>query len=290
LSESFGGALRRLPAPVRLLRPQQWAKNLFVFAPLLFSSRFSDFYSVTMATVAFVVFCVCASSVYILNDLLDEEADRAHPIKSVKRPIASGQVSRKLAMQLLATLALVVLVSLIAWPTLLAPVASYLIINVLYNMGLRAVPVVDLCVISLGFVSRIWAGAAIISVPLTSWIVIDTFFLALYLASMKRRNEVRLLLATSRKSIHGYSSKLIDAIALIAALGALVGYAFFAIQVRQELAFTIPLVALGIWRFKALSDSLKDAESPTEALVRDWPMLAISAAWGIACWFVLSRN
>jgi len=282
--------LRRLPAPVRLLRPQQWAKNLFVFAPLLFSSRFSDFYSVTMATVAFVVFCVCASSVYILNDLLDEEADRAHPIKSVKRPIASGQVSRKLAMQLLATLALVVLVSLIAWPTLLAPVASYLIINVLYNMGLRAVPVVDLCVISLGFVSRIWAGAAIISVPLTSWIVIDTFFLALYLASMKRRNEVRLLLATSRKSIHGYSSKLIDAIALIAALGALVGYAFFAIQVRQELAFTIPLVALGIWRFKALSDSLKDAESPTEALVRDWPMLAISAAWGIACWFVLSRN
>ena len=282
--------MRRLPAPVRLLRPQQWAKNLFVFAPLLFSSRFSDFYSVTMATVAFVVFCVCASSVYILNDLLDEEADRAHPIKSVKRPIASGQVSRKLAMQLLATLALVVLVSLIAWPTLLAPVASYLIINVLYNMGLRAVPVVDLCVISLGFVSRIWAGAAIISVPLTSWIVIDTFFLALYLASMKRRNEVRLLLATSRKSIHGYSSKLIDAIALIAALGALVGYAFFAIQVRQELAFTIPLVALGIWRFKALSDSLKDAESPTEALVRDWPMLAISAAWGIACWFVLSRN
>jgi 4-hydroxybenzoate polyprenyltransferase len=275
---------------VRLLRPQQWAKNLFVFAPLLFSSRFSDFYSVTMATVAFVVFCVCASSVYILNDLLDEEADRAHPIKSVKRPIASGQVSRKLAMQLLATLALVVLVSLIAWPTLLAPVASYLIINVLYNMGLRAVPVVDLCVISLGFVSRIWAGAAIISVPLTSWIVIDTFFLALYLASMKRRNEVRLLLATSRKSIHGYSSKLIDAIALIAALGALVGYAFFAMQVRQELAFTIPLVALGIWRFKALSDSLKDAESPTEALVRDWPMLAISAAWGIACWFVLSRN
>lgn len=282
--------MRRLPAPVRLLRPQQWAKNLFVFAPLLFSSRFSDFYSVTMATVAFVVFCVCASSVYILNDLLDEEADRAHPIKSVKRPIASGQVSRKLAMQLLATLALVVLVSLIAWPTLLAPVASYLIINVLYNMGLRAVPVVDLCVISLGFVSRIWAGAAIISVPLTSWIVIDTFFLALYLASMKRRNEVRLLLATSRKSIHGYSSKLIDAIALIAALGALVGYAFFAMQVRQELAFTIPLVALGIWRFKALSDSLKDAESPTEALVRDWPMLAISAAWGIACWFVLSRN
>jgi len=282
--------LRSLPAPVRLLRPQQWAKNLFVFAPLLFSSRFSDFRSVTMATVAFVVFCVCASSVYILNDLLDEEADRAHPIKSVKRPIASGQVSRKLAMQLLATLALVVLVSLIAWPTLLAPVASYLIINVLYNMGLRAVPVVDLCVISLGFVSRIWAGAAIISVPLTSWIVIDTFFLALYLASMKRRNEVRLLLATSRKSIHGYSSKLIDAIALIAALGALVGYAFFAMQVRQELAFTIPLVALGIWRFKALSDSLKDAESPTEALVRDWPMLAISAAWGIACWFVLSRN
>ena len=282
--------MRRLPAPVRLLRPQQWAKNLFVFAPLLFSARFSETASITLSAIAFVVFCICASTVYILNDLLDEEADRAHPIKSTSRPIASGQVGKKLALQLLAVLSLVVTAAVIIWPTLLAPVVSYLTINVLYNLGLRALPVVDLCVISLGFVSRVWAGAAIISVPLTSWIVIDTFFLALYLASMKRRNEVRLALTSSRKSIHGYSPKLVDAIALIAALGALVGYAFFVIQVRQELAFTIPLVALGIWRFKVLSDSLKDAESPTEALVRDWPMLAISAVWGIACWFVLSRN
>ncbi len=282
--------MRRLPAPVRLLRPQQWAKNLFVFAPLLFSDRFTDTASIAFAAIAFCVFCVCASTVYILNDLLDEKADRAHPIKSIKRPIASGQVSKKLALQLIAVLSLIVMAALIIWPPLVAPVLSYLIINVLYNLGLRALPVFDVCVISLGFVSRVWAGAAIISVPLTSWIVIDTFFLALYLASMKRRNEVRLSLASSRKSIHGYSPKLVNTIALIAAMGALIGYAFFAIQVRQELAFTIALVALGLWRFKVLSDSLKDAESPTEALVRDWPMLGISAAWAIACWFVLARG
>ena len=279
--------MQRLPAPLRLMRPQQWAKNLFVFAPLLFSGHFKDLTSITLACVAFGVFCAAASLVYVLNDLLDVEADRAHPIKRTKRPIASGHVSPKLAKQLIAGLGIAILLALAVWPALIAPVLSYLVINVIYNFGVRGVPVLDLCIISLGFVTRVWAGAAVISVPLTPWIVLDTVFLALYLAAMKRRNEVRLLLGDSRKSIRGYSPGLINGISIVAALGALVGYTFFAIQVRQELAFTVPLVALGLWRFKVLADSLQNAESPTEALIKDWPMLAISAIWAIACWLVL---
>ena len=279
--------MQRLPAPLRLMRPQQWAKNLFVFAPLLFSGHFKDLTAITLSGAAFGVFCVAASLVYALNDLLDVEADRAHPLKSTKRPIASGHVSPRLAKQLIAALGALILVALVIWPALIAPVLSYLAINVIYNFGVRGLPVLDLCIISLGFVTRVWAGAAVISVPLTLWIVIDTFFLAIYLASMKRRNEVRLLLGDSRNSIRGYSSRLINVIAFLAALGALVGYAFFAIQVRQELAFTIPLVALGLWRFKVLADSLQNAESPTEALVKDLPMLAISTIWAVSCWILL---
>jgi decaprenyl-phosphate phosphoribosyltransferase len=281
--------LTRLPASVRLLRPQQWAKNLFVFAPLLFSGKFRDLNEIQLALAAFAIFCAASSLVYVLNDLLDLDADRAHPIKRHKRPLAAEQITTAAARTVIAILATLIGAALVQPPSLAWPIAGYLLINVFYNLGLRAIPVVDLAVISVGFVARVWAGAAAIAVPLTLWIVVDTFFLALYLASMKRRNEVRLMLSSSRKSINGYSSRLINAISLVAALGALAGYVIFAIQVRQALAFTIPLVALGLWRFKWLSDSLEGAESPTEVLIKDWPMLAVSAAWAIACWFVLSR-
>jgi len=281
--------LTRLPASVRLLRPQQWAKNLFVFAPLLFSGKFRDLNEIQLALAAFAIFCAASSLVYVLNDLLDLDADRAHPIKRHKRPLAAGQISTAVARTVIAILATLIGAALVQLPSLAWTIAGYLLINVFYNLGLRSIPVVDLAVISVGFVARVWAGAAAIAVPLTLWIVVDTFFLALYLASMKRRNEVRLMLSSSRKSINGYSPRLINAISLVAALGALAGYVIFAIQVRQALAFTIPLVALGLWRFKLLSDSLEGAESPTEVLIKDWPMLAISAAWAISCWFVLSR-
>lgn len=281
--------MTRLPASVRLLRPQQWAKNLFVFAPLLFSGKFRDLNEIRLALAAFAIFCAASSLVYVLNDLLDLDADRAHPIKRHKRPLAAGQISKSAARTVIAVLATLIGAALVQLPSLAWPIAGYLLINVFYNLGLRAIPVFDLVVISVGFVARVWAGAAAIAVPLTLWIVVDTFFLALYLASMKRRNEVRLMLASSRKSINGYSPWLINVISLVAALGALAGYVIFAIQVRQALAFTIPLVALGLWRFKWLSDSLEGAESPTEVLIKDWLMLAISAAWAIACWFVLSR-
>jgi len=218
--------LSRLPAPVRLLRPQQWAKNLFVFAPLLFSGKFRDLALIQSAVIGFAVFCGAASLVYVLNDLLDIEADRAHPIKRHKRPLAAGQISITGGWLILGTLLVALLVALVVWPQLALPVGSYLAINLLYNLGLRAVPVIDLVVISIGFVARVWAGAAIIDAPLTLWIVIDTFFLALYLGSMKRRNEVRLMLSSSRKSIHGYSPRLINAISWVAAAGALVGYVF----------------------------------------------------------------
>ena len=282
--------MNRLPAPLRLLRPQQWAKNLFVFAPLLFSGKFRDANSFAFVCLAFLVFCAASSVVYVLNDLLDIEADRAHPLKKNSRPLAAGHVSLAVARNIIVIIAAVIGLAFIAWPALAIPVSTYLAINVFYNLGLRAMPVIDLAVISLGFVARVWAGAAVLSVPLTPWIVLDTFFLALYLAAMKRRNEVRMLLASSRKSIHGYSPRLINGIAIFASLAAIVSYAVFALQVRQALAFTIPLVAIGLWRFRVLSDSLKDAESPTEALIKDWQMLSISAVWALSCLFVLARG
>ena len=159
--------MSRLPAPVRLLRPQQWAKNLFVFAPLLFSGRFRDWSEVLAAAVAFALFCLASSVVYVLNDLLDIEADRAHPIKKFKRPLAAGQISVSAGWWILSGLATTVLFGLISFQSLVLPVGAYLCINLAYNLGLRALPVIDLVVISAGFVARVWAGAAVIDAPRT---------------------------------------------------------------------------------------------------------------------------
>ena len=279
--------MQALPAWLRLMRPNQWAKNLFVFAPALFSGQLQFASTWGKSALAFVFFCASSALVYCLNDYLDVEADRAHSIKRLTRPIASGEVSMQAARWIMAALFALLVVGVLVVPVLFGPLVSYLVINLIYNLGLRGIPVIDLVLISLGFVARVWAGAAILQVPLTGWIIVDTFFLALYLATMKRRNEFRLDLGHTRKSLRRYSRGLINFLAIVSLLGALVSYLYFTFEVRPQLTFTGVFVLLGLWRFWILSNQLKGDESPTDALVRDWPMITISALWATACYLLL---
>ena len=282
--------MKNWPAWLRLLRPTQWAKNLFVFAPVLFGTRLGEVGAWGLSAFAFVTFCIAASLVYVINDYVDVEADRAHPIKSLSRPIASGQISLKQARMLALALFGLLALALLLQPALELPVVSYWAINLIYSYSLRGVPVLDLVIISLGFVARVWAGAAIISVPLTPWILIDTFFLALYLAAMKRRSEFLRALSSTRKSLGRYNLGLINSLVGVGAVGAVVGYSIFAFDVRGELSFTTIFVVLGIARFWRLANSISDSQSPTDRLIRDPWMLAVTCGWALSCLLILASG
>ena len=272
---------------LRLLRPKQWVKNLFVFAPLLFAGLFREPTAWVQAGIAFFYFCVAASSVYVFNDLTDIEADKTHPVKSKTRPLASGHVSPRSA-ALLAVVGVVVLVTAICIsPKLLLPLAGYLAINLAYSLFARKIPVLDVFTIAFGFVLRVVAGAVVLDEPLSAWMFVTTLCLALYLAAMKRRHELKMLGSASRSSLGGYSVAIVERFAEISATAALVCYVVFAVTVKVMLIYTIPLVAFGLFRYWFIAERLKTAESPTEAMLRDWQLVIVVALWVAVCGGVL---
>ncbi len=166
--------MRRVEAFARLLRPRQWVKNGFVLAPLIFSGLVFDSRAVAAAALAFLLFCVAASAGYVINDMVDARADALHPVKSRTRPLASGALSMSDARIVLAML-VVPLVAAFAWSVETAAVAAgYLALNIAYSLRLKRVPVVDIFVLAAGFVLRVYAGAAAIAVPVSSWTLITT--------------------------------------------------------------------------------------------------------------------
>lgn len=271
----------------RLLRPKQWVKNLFVFAPLLFAGRFSEPHSVFAAVLAFVIFSVAAACVYILNDLMDIEDDRKHPVKSKTRPLATGDVTKRVALVALGVLTLVLASSFFILPDLLLPVAGYVGVNVVYSFFARSVPVLDIFVIAFGFVLRVVGGALVIHEPLSAWMFVTTLCLALYLAAMKRRHELRIVGAGSRSSLGAYSAAVVERFAEISATAAFVCYVIFVVTVKVDLVYTIPVVAFGLFRYWFIAERLKTAESPTEAMLKDWPLVAAVALWVLICGGVL---
>ena len=264
---------------VRLLRPRQWIKNGFVFAPLLFTGRYTDRTSLVETLYAFVVFCMASSAVYVLNDLKDIEVDKLHPKKSKSRPLAAGKVSKRDAIVILLVL-VGLLVALIArTPALLPSVGAYMLLNIAYSIYLKHQPVLDIFTIATGFVLRIVAGASALSVPLSSWMFVTGFSLALYLAAMKRLSEIKETGTESRRVLEMYSEDLMEKFTLIAAISSLTFYSLFTLTTRPELISTIPIVLFGIMRYWYVADHLKAGESPTDALSKDIQLILIAVAW-----------
>ncbi len=279
----------RLPELLRLARPKQWVKNGFVLAPLIFAREFRDLGAVASAFAAFGLFCVASSATYVLNDLRDIERDRSHPVKSWSRPLAAGTVKPATAIALLVALYAVLLAGALRSPGVMAVIAAYLALNFAYSFWLKHQPVLDIFSVAIGFVLRIYAGAVAIAVPLSNWMAITTLCLALYLAAIKRRQELALAGDGSREVLGSYSVALVDRYAEISAVGALIFYSLFVMSSGNDrLGFTIPLVIFGLFRYWYVVEALAGGESPTDVAVTDKPLIATVVLWIGVCLYALA--
>ncbi|WGV98323.1 decaprenyl-phosphate phosphoribosyltransferase [Vibrio sp. YMD68] len=268
---------------LRLMRPKQWVKNAFVFAPLLFSGLFADMLSVQHTLSAFIIFCLASSVTYVLNDYNDIENDRKHPVKSKTRPLASGEVNKPQARILMVVLYGVVALSALVYPKVVAVVAAYLLLNVAYTFYLKHQPVLDIFTIATGFVLRVYAGAVSLDVPLSSWMFITTLSLALFLAAIKRRQELMKSGNKARSVLQFYTIELVDKYAEMSATCAILFYSLFVISDRPDMVYTIPFVLFGLYRYWFIVEAKDSGESPTDALFADrWLQLTI-LGWVVAC-------
>lgn len=267
----------------RLLRPRHWVKNAFVPAPAVFAGVFTDPGDAARALAAAGVFCLAASAVYVFNDLLDAPTDRLHPVKRHARPLASGALSMATGRLVLCVLLAALAVSMIAFPAPAAAIGAYLALNVAYTLKLKHVAVVDLFCIASGFVLRVYAGARAVDVPLSSWMLITTMALALYLAAVKRRQELATSGHEARRVLGSYTLPLLDGYAQTAASASVVFYSLYVIDVRPQLAVTVPFVLLGIFRYSYLVQTRQVGESPTDALWSDVPLILTILGWGALC-------
>jgi len=272
---------------LKLVRPKQWVKNGFVFAPLMFTGLFFDMAAISQSVIAFILFSLASSATYIVNDLQDIEQDRKHPIKSKKRPLASGQVKPGQAKILLVILYAVLLVGFVYQPMIMLVIVGYLLLNVAYSFYLKHQPVLDIFTIAIGFVLRVYAGAVAISVPLSSWMFVTTLCLALFLAAIKRRQELLLTKNEGRAVLQKYTVSLIDRYAEMAATGALLFYSLFVMNAHPEMVISIPFVLFGLYRYWYISEVLEEGESPTDALFADKQLLITVVGWLSVCIWAL---
>lgn len=272
-------------ALIVLMRPKQWVKNGFVFAPLVFTGLFLDVVAISQTLIAFILFSLAASATYVLNDLKDIESDRKHPVKSLKRPLAAGWVTVKQAKVLMAGLYVCLLVGVYFQPLVMGVIAAYLALNYAYSVYLKHQPVLDIFTIAIGFVMRVYAGAVAISVPVSSWMFVTTLCLALFLAAIKRRQELMQTTQEGRKVLENYSISLVDRYAEMAATGALLFYSLFVMNARPELVFTIPFVLFGLFRYWYVTEMQKGGESPTDVLLTDKQLILTVVGWiGVCLW------
>ncbi|MFS2225019.1 decaprenyl-phosphate phosphoribosyltransferase [Pantoea sp. B65] len=276
-----------LRGAIKLIRPKQWIKNLFVMAPLVFSGKFLDLQSITLAVSAMVIFCLTSSAVYILNDINDCEKDRAHPQKRVKRPIAAGMISIRQAWQLLVLFYVLILLSLCYIPQIALVIIAYIALNIAYTYKLKHMPVVDIFCIAIGFVLRTVAGTLAIGVVLSQWMFITTLCLALYLASIKRRQELVKSGSAGRSILGKYSVQLVTRYSEMSATGALIFYSLYVISEHQNMVMTIPLVLFGLFRYWYNVESLDGGESPTDSLLSDTPLILTIVGWIGSCLYLL---
>lgn len=276
-----------LPALLTLLRPKQWVKNTFVAAPLFFTPEKASTGNLAAVLVGFVAFCLVASAVYCLNDFRDREADRSHPVKRA-RPLASGAVTPAVALLLMVGL-LAAGVALAAWraPVMLPALGAYFVINIAYSLYLKSVAIVDVLIVAFGFVLRVEAGAMLIGVAPSAWILIVTGLLALFIALAKRRDDiVRDLDSEHRKSLKGYSRQFLDGSLMAVLSTLLVSYLIFttdqAVMARlgsERLYFTGPFVVAGLLRYLQLTIVYERSGSPTDLIYRDKGLLLSIAGW-----------
>lgn len=276
-------AKSNLPHFITLLRPKQWIKNIFVLAPLIFSGQFIHPSAIKQSIIAVLLFCLASSSTYIINDILDVESDKKHPKKSKTRPIAAGLITKNQALFCLSLLYFFLVISALIMPNVLITIGIYLVINIAYSLTLKHQPVIDIFIIAFGFVLRIYAGAMALSVPVSTWMFVTTLCLALYLATIKRKQELVKHGNKSRKVLTFYTVPLLEKYAQISATGTLLFYSLFVVTARPKMVLTIPIVIFGLFRYWFITETQKSGESPADLLYSD-----LQLAVTVLAWFLLS--
>ena len=286
--------MKTLRTLLRLLRVKQWTKNAVVFAAFVFAlgDRQQDLaaWELWKVALAALAFSLVSSAVYVFNDLKDAPQDRVHPIKK-NRPIASGAVGPGRAWGV----ALILLAAGLggAWrlgPELLAVLGAYLVLQIVYTLGLKRLALVDVIVIALGFVLRALAGAVVIHVKISPWLLICTLMLALFLGLCKRRHEkVNLAGLGTRAALDGYDERLLDLLIAMTAAAALVCYSIYTLWPETVEKFgtpwlgaTIPFVVFGLFRYMDLVYRQDQGDRPEHILLTDMPLLADVALYGTA--------
>ena len=280
-------------AYVRLVRPKQWIKNLFVFAPLIFAKELFMAGPGIAALQAFIAFSLTASVVYIINDVADVAADRLHPEKRL-RPIAAGTVSLVEAFVLIALLLVCAVFVALAMDTRFQLIlAAYLLMNIAYSFKLKEIVLLDVFVIAAGFMMRVLGGAYAISVETSTWLVLCTLFISLFLGFAKRRGELVMMEDSAhreRKVLQLYRVGFLDQMLTIAAAGTVIAYALYTVAPRtlqvfgtDKLIYTTVFVIYGIFRYLYLIHTTRSTDNPTNAITSDWPILITASLWVLSC-------
>jgi 4-hydroxybenzoate polyprenyltransferase len=276
---------------IRLLRPPQWVKNVFVFAALVFGARRSEPEAVLQAVLAFGAFCLASSSGYMINDILDRERDRHHPVKR-NRPVASGAVSVSAAWILGAVVfAGAVGLSLATLPRpVLVSLGAYWCLSLVYSLWLKKSVILDVVVIAVLFVIRALAGALAVQVVISPWLIVCTFMLCLFLGFGKRRCELVMInnaegATHHRGTLRKYSPDLLTQLLSTSAGMAIITFLLYTMDrntpsqfPKQHLLYTAPLVVYGIWRYAMLIETGR-LTGPTDVIINDRPFLATVLMW-----------
>jgi 4-hydroxybenzoate polyprenyltransferase len=281
----------------RSMRPQQWLKNLFIFAPLIFSENIFDQSMLLRTFLAFGIFCLLSGALYILNDLKDLEEDRLHPLKS-KRPLAAGELKKR---QAVVSFVLLSFISLI-----LAEVVNqeflwiclvYFVLQTAYSFALKHVVILDVFIVASGFFLRVIAGAVAIKVQISPWLLICTTLLALFLALSKRRHEIVLLneeAVNHRPILKEYSPYLLDQMISVVTASTVIAYCLYTISGEtiekfgtNKLILTVPFVLYGIFRYLFLIHQRAGGGTPETLIIKDRPLLLDIFLWIVSAALII---
>lgn len=281
--------LKTLALLVKLVRLPQAIKNVFIFMPVFFAGLMLDMHLLYVTFLGFLAFTCVTSAVYIFNDLLDVKEDRQHPVKQY-RPLASAAISTQLAVLIMSVLVLVGIGFMFSIsPQALLIVMFYVLMNIAYTLVLKKIAIIDVCVIAIGFVLRLFIGSVITQVPLSMWIVLMTFFLALFIALAKRRDDVLIFEQTGkhmRAVIKGYNLKFLDASLLILAAVTIVAYLLYTVstEITQRLDsdyvyISTLFVMLGLLRYLQIIFVENNSGSPVQLLFTDVFLQLVIVTW-----------
>ena len=284
---------------IKLLRPKDWAKNLFLFIPSFFAERIFDPNNLARLGLGFLAFSFMASCIYILNDYRDIEDDRKHPVKR-NRPLASGKVKKSTGLTI--ALLLFLASSLLAYYLddtyqFLFVLGLYFTLNVAYSLGLKNIAILDILILAAGFVLRVKGGAIISQVDTSEWLIIMTYLLALFLSIAKRRDDLLLKMETGtdmRKSISGYNLDFLNTMLALFSAIIIVSYIMYTVSGQtyirlktHRLYYTSVFVIAGLLRYLQITFVLKKSGSPTEILYKDRFIQASLLLWVISIYGIL---